>query len=438
MPGHLTIQTYVEGHWRDAMVLSVSDPVKAQESSCSVSYEQPYLLDFIEQMETLFEPAVSVNLPLNWNQADSKGYPAFVYDIIPAGAARKSLMRRFGGEKTDGMDMDFFLLGRCTPSPIGHLRVKESFECIAPSRVEAFPRQEVVDRTNDFLEYAYESGAALGGATGAQGEAPKVIMVEGVDGALYADAMLPDALARRHWLVKFARNQVTERDKNILRAEYHYYKAISQLGLNTISTDGLVLEEADKPSLWMPRFDRRADNGAVERIPVESIYSVCENTVPGSRMNHEDVLSRLIYLWRKNGQGSELEELVCEYLRRDLLNRILGNSDNHGRNTAIFRYRGRFELAPIYDLAPMVLDSEGVTRVTKWVPEHLGNPDWRAICGYFGDWINPDILFERLRGAAELFRALPDLLVELPAEIRSAPSIPLNNLDKRLAEWGLR
>ncbi|MNJ74512.1 hypothetical protein D3C77_714540 [compost metagenome] len=86
----------------------------------------------------------------------------------------------------------------------------------------------------------------------------------------------------------------------------------------------------------------------------------------------------------------------------------------------------------------MVLDPEGITRVTKWVPEHMGNPHWRTICEYFNDLVGPDILFERLRGAAELFRALPDLLVELPAEVKGAQSIPLNSLDKRLVEWGLR
>lgn len=438
MSGQLTLQTYIEGHWHDAMTFSVSNVEKVDESRCSASYDQHYLVNFIDKLETPFEPAISVNIPLSWNQVDSKGYPPFVYDIIPAGAARKSLQKRFGGERPDGMDMSFFLLSRCTPSPIGHLRVKESFEHIDQTHMEAFARKEVVHRTNDFLEYAYESGAALGGATGAQGEAPKLIMVEGDDGALYADAMLSDDLARRHWLVKFARNQATERDKNILRAEYHYYKAISQLGLNTVSTDELVLEEAEKPSLWMARFDRRVANGMVERIPVESIYSVCGNTEPGSRMNHEDVLNRLIQLWRTNGQDRELEELIFEYLRRDLLNRILGNSDNHGRNTAIFRYRDRFELAPIYDLAPMVLDPEGVTRVTKWKLEHMGSPDWRTICGYFRDVVNPDVLFERLLGAAEKFRALPDLLVNLPEEVRRAQSIPMNNLDRRLVEWGLR
>ena len=105
---------------------------------------------------------------------------------------------------------------------------------------------------------------------------------------------------------------------------------------------------------------------------------------------------------------------------------------------AIFRSRGRFELAPIYDLAPMVLDPEGVTRVTKWRPEHMGSPDWRAVCDYFHAITDPAALFERLRAAAQRFRALPDLLVDLPAEVRQARTIPLNNLDTRLAEWGLR
>ncbi len=420
------------------MTLTVADPLHSQASFCSVAYEQPYLLDFIEQMETPLEHAVSVNLPLGWNPVDSEGYPPFIYDIIPAGAARRSLVARFGSDKPDDMDMDLFLLGRCTPSPVGHLRIKEAYEQLPISRREAFPRHDIVERTNDFLEYAYEAGAALGGATGAQGEAPKLLMAEGNDGAFYADAMLPDELSQRHWLVKFARNQVTERDKNILRAEYHYYRAISQLGLDTVSLDGLALEEAEKPSLWMPRFDRQIENGTLQRIAVESIYSLCGNTVPGSRMRHEDVLARLIQLWRDNGQEDEIAALIVEYLRRDLLNRILGNSDNHGRNMAILKHQGRFDLAPIYDLAPMVLDPEGITRATKWQAEHLGNPDWRTICSYFDAWLDADTLFTQLREAAEHFRALPDLLIELPAEVRNAPSIPLNNLDRRLTEWGLR
>ncbi len=433
----LTLQTYVNGQWHDALELSIADTQAVAGSRITSSYKAAYLHDFYAEIESPFEQAVSVNLPVNWSPVDTKGFPAFVLDIIPAGYARKSLFKRFNDEKPPEMDTDLFLLGRCTPSPIGNLRVKESVEALQDTGVEAFARQSVVERTNDFLEYAYEAGAAMGGATGAQGEAPKLLLAEGRDGAFYADAMLDDYQAQSHWLVKFARNKVTENDKDILRAEYHYYQALTRLGLNTISTKGLRLEEADKPSLWMPRFDRIVDGESIERIPVESVYSLLGNTEPGSRLKHEVVLSKLIELWCLSGQADEVPELICEYIRRDLLNRILGNSDNHGRNTSIFRHRGRFDLAPIYDLAPMVLDAEGVTRATKWGAEKKGSPQWREICACFPEWYAPDELYDRIRDAANVFRALPDLLVDMPLDVRQSTAIPVNKLDAHLALWEL-
>ena len=434
----LTIQTYVNGQWHDALDLSFSDTQKVAGTRTTASYKTAYLHDFYPVTDSIFEYAVSVNLPVNWASDDSKGFPAFVYDIIPAGHARKSLLKRFNDEKPEGMDTDLFLLARCTPSPIGNLRVKESVEALETSGAEAFARQQVVERTNDFLEYAYEAGAALGGATGAQGEAPKLLLAEGRDGMFYADAMLDDSLVQSHWLVKFARNKVTENDKNILRAEYQYYKAVSSLGLNTVSTDGLSLEEAEKPSLWMPRFDRIVDGEQVGRIAVESVYSLLGNTEPGSKLKHEAVLSKLIELWCINGQNDEVAQLIFEYIRRDLLNRILGNSDNHGRNTSIFRYRERFDLAPIYDLAPMVLDAEAVTRTTKWHTEIKGSPKWRDICAGFPQWYAPDDLYERIRDAAKAFRALPDLLVDMPLDIRQSNALPVNDLDRHLGYWELQ
>lgn len=438
MPERLTIQTFVDGEWCDALLLSVDSIARVAESTCTVHYEHHYLINHLDEMGSVFAPAVSINLPLDWNLSTTRGYPAFIYDIVPAGAARRSLERRFGQDRPTGMDMELFLLSRCTPAPVGHLRIKESVEQLDLGRAQAFQRQEVVERTNDFLEYAYEQGAAIGGATGAQGEAPKLLMTEDRHGELHADAVLSDAESARHWLIKFARNRVSERDKNILRAEYHYYCAVAALGLDTVPVDGLTLEEARKPSLWMPRFDRRIVEGRVERLPMESIYSVCGNTIPGSAMRHEMVLRRLVELWRANGQAEEVAELVHEYVRRDLLNRILGNSDNHGRNMSIMREGRRLRLAPIYDLAPMVLDPEGVTRVTKWETERAGAPDWQGVCAGLADLTDPAALWAQLLETAEMFRALPGLLQDLPEEISAAQSIPLNNLDERLAQWGLR
>ncbi|HDZ56903.1 MAG TPA: hypothetical protein ENI17_06655 [Pseudomonas xinjiangensis] len=104
---------------------------------------------------------------------------------------------------------------------------------------------------------------------------------------------------------------------------------------------------------------------------------------------------------------------------------------------AIFRYSERFDLIPIYDLAPMVLDAEGVTRATKWEAEKKGSPKWREICACFPQWYAPDYLYERIRGAANEFRALPDLLVDMPLNIRQSKAIPVNNLDSNYELWEL-
>ncbi|MFK3770685.1 type II toxin-antitoxin system HipA family toxin [Pseudomonas putida] len=438
MPLKLTIQAFSDGAWGDAATLTVENPERVADGRCLVAYDSDYIIANLDRMEDRCELALSVNLPLNWDHHDVTGYPAFLYDIIPSGAAKDSLESRYGRLKPEGVEMGLYLLERFTSAPIGHLRIKESVEGLQPDRNEAFAHAEVVERTNEFLEYAYESGAALGGATGANGQAPKLVMTQAHDGALYADAMLPDDQACRHWLIKFARNRGGERDQDILRTEFHYYKAVAALGLDTVPTDGLALEEAVKPSLWMPRFDRRVVDGGVERIPLESVYSICGITGYAHPMAHAEVVHRLVGLWIDNGQQDEVDDLVFEYVRRDLLNRILGNTDNHGRNTSIMRVGGRFRLAPIYDLAPMILDEEGITRTTKWAAERKGSSNWSDNCAELVGYTDPDVLLQRLRNAAEEFRALPDLLTDAPESMRNAASLPVNNLDKRLVEWGLR
>ncbi|MBF8766439.1 HipA domain-containing protein [Pseudomonas putida] len=438
MPLRLVIQAFYEGTWTDAATLTVENPAHVAEGASLVAYDDDYIIANFDRMEDRCERALSVNLPLNWEHHHGKGYPAFLYDIIPSGAAKNALESRYARSKPEGMEMGLYLLKRFAPAPVGHLRIKESIEDLKPGRQEAFARLEVVNRTNEFLEYAFETGAALGGATGANGQAPKLLMTQAHDGALYADAMLADDQARHHWLIKFARNRGSERDNDILRTEFHYYNAVAALGLDTVPTEGLMLEEAVKPSLWMPRFDRRVVHGVVERVPLESVYSICGITGYGQVMAHTEVVRRLVELWTHNGQRDEVEDLVFEYARRDLLNRILGNTDNHGRNISIIREGGKFRLAPIYDLAPMILDEEGVTRTTKWAAERKGSSNWRDNCAELAGYTDPDVLLQRLMDAADGFRALPDLLTGVPESVRNAAPLPVNDLDKRLAQWGLR
>lgn len=305
-----------------------------------------------------------------------------------------------------------------------------------------FARQDVIDRDNTFLEYAHEQGAAIGGASGAGGEAPKLLMVQSAQGLLYPDATLGDAEVTQHWFIKFARNQGLNRDCDILRSEFMYYKALQALGIETVPAQGLALEEGRKPSLWMQRFDRKVTAQSVERFAVESVYSLAQVTEPGSDMNHVEVLALLTTLWKQAGQQAQIPDLVAEYLRRDLLNKILGNSDNHGRNIAIIREVDSLRLAPIYDLAPMVMDDAGITRTTKWSRdvERAGQINWRAACDSLDGIVEPDSAFERLCADAESLRALPDVLhaLGLPRVTMDHPQIALKHLDHHLREWGLK
>lgn len=438
----LTLQVYALGNWLDAMTLVFTEPEKGFEGPCRFGYKTDYVANNLESMASPFSKAVSARLAVDWDSFSLQKAPAFLLDIAPAGAAKRFLMGRVGQDKPEGINSDLFLLGRSTPAPIGHMRIKESAEFADDRPAIGFRRAEVIARDNTFLEYAYEQGAAIGGATGAGGEAPKLLMSEGRNGLLYPDAVLSDDQVVQHWFVKFARNKAAQNDQVILRSEFHYYKALNALGIDTIDVEGLALEEGTKPSLWMKRFDRNVTPEGVERSAVESIYSLAGVTVPGSYMNHLEVIQLLARLWTQAGQTHLIPDLVSDYLRRDLLNKILGNSDNHGRNTSIIRGPDFFRLAPIYDLAPMVMDDEGVTRTTKW-PKDLevaGEVKWREVCNALAVIGDSEALYEKLRKDAEHLLALPDILTSsgLPEATMNHPGIALRNLEQRLKNWGLK
>ena len=438
---NLTLQLFTDGNWRDVMRLEFEQPELGQNSPCSFAYDQHYLVDHLHALGCATAQSVSARIPLAWDLFSTPGMPAFLLDILPAGAARRFLLARLAIPEKENASADLTLLQRCTPAPIGHLRIKESFEALAQGNSLGFDRAEVIARDSRFLEYAYEQGAAVGGATGAGGEAPKLLLAEDAAGLMHPDATLDDAQVLQHWFVKFSRNKANETDRTILRSEFCYYQALERIGVNVVSCDGMRLEEARKPSLWMKRFDRRVDERGVTRLAVESVYSLADVTRPGSYMSHVQAVAALADAWSANGQQDDIPQMVAEYLRRDLINQILGNSDNHGRNTSILRDQTRLMLAPIYDLAPMVMDEEGVTRTTKWPDpiERAGEVDWLAACHSLAAWANPDQVFDGLRNDAQRLLALPDLLsdVGLPSQTFKHPRIALARLNATLNNWGL-
>lgn len=248
-------------------------------------------------------------------------------------------------------------------------------------------------------------------------------------------------------LVKFPRGSRGADDCDILRAEYHYYQELASLGVDTIDGEGMRLIEGGRyPSLWLPRFDMQYRGGAWIRHGLESVYSRM-GVATGSFLRHGEILRRLVTLletqYRVREQGAEFDApaLAIEWVRRDLLNVAFGNSDNHGRNTALLKRPDGLWLSPVYDFAPMKADPEGVTRTTQWGPplEVGGEFDWSGIAASLADLVEPERLMGELRRLAVDLEGLHERLAArgVPARILDLPAVGLRTLDARLKRWGL-
>ncbi len=140
----LVVQTYLTGHWHDALRLVFDDPSQGpQQGACTLSYLAAYLSDHLDDFGTPTAAAVSANLPLSWEVERLPHWPAFLHDILPAGAARRFLLPRLGLSAEEAAQTDFQLLSRCTPAPIGHLRIRESLDEPAQTLSVGFTREQV-------------------------------------------------------------------------------------------------------------------------------------------------------------------------------------------------------------------------------------------------------------------------------------------------------
>ena len=297
---------------------------------------------------------------------------------------------------------------------------------------------------HDFLEYANRQGAAVGGATGAAGMAPKLLLMRDNDEVFIDAHFAGQPKSADPYLVKFARNNRTARDNHVLQAEASYYKILPDLlaetGITTMNPAEIQLLQRDnKPSLWLPRFDVVEADGQLTRLGVESIYSIID-AGPGSAWDHFEVIT---LLWQRLEGLIDLskQDFAIEYVIRDLLNVIFGNSDNHGRNTSFIKHDGKISFAPIYDFAPMKADPEQITRLFRWHKncEASGLVDYAKVAQELADFAPPDRLLDALRTLAPKLLDVPEALraANCPPEILEFPAIGFAHLPEKLNRMGL-
>lgn len=315
--------------------------------------------------------ALSVNVPVDLESYAEDRWPAFLADLLPQGYGRIELLKQLKRDDAAGPVADWALLCAGAGNPIGNLRIKEAHAWImarSGNRVRGFSIEEVAARAGDFNEHLAQHGLFLAGSSGVQGEWPKILLTQAHDGLLYLDHTLPDEDAKAHYIVKFGRGN-DEALANILRLEAPYMQLAKGLGLN-VHAD-LILQER---ALFIPRFDRAVTQDGVVRYGQESIASLCGIGGFGRVPSHNDVCGKL------GEVATDPTRDIIEYIRRDVANIVLGNKDNHARNTAIQRrLDGTIGLTPLFDFAPMWLHPDGIARRVRWQADDGGSPVWRSV-----------------------------------------------------------
>ncbi len=404
----LTLQVHWDNQWHDAGTVTFKEPDKGLLGTPTFSYETDYIIkalenaDDFDKEDLIDRTAVSVNLPCHFTADYFHGEIVPVLrDIIPQGAGRRQLLKSMGYDRDPEHAVDTRLLAEGCVAPIGNLRIKEAAERfdaqVAKSEVLFFGRKEVCSRADGLVQYAHSLRVAIGGASGAAGDAPKLLLVETEDGKYALEGTIPDTDTVRHWLVKFPRGKKTEADIRVLQGEAAIYRLLAARGFNSIP--GAVLDTVDNSyALWLPRFDRERTAGGIVRHGIESIYSMMGKGGDGVRLEHLDVIQKLQACVTK---PEDKDALLAHYLARDVLNTATGNRDNHGRNTSLIKRDKDIELAPAYDVAPMVMDPEAIAMSTWWSDEfldHQRNPDYVTILERLA--LNPELAAKTL--AAEV------------------------------------
>jgi len=445
----LTVQAFIDNSWKDIAKILFPQNTDYTFNTTEIHYESDYA---IQNLFADDHHAVSINHPIElyFDGGDQRGWLKFIDDIIPSGSSRKYWLTQIDTEGMSAQQRQFLLLAYGTISPIGNLRIKESIEAVNKVPTQYFTVSEVANRATDFLSYAQTRGAATGGATGAGGEAPKLLLRRSPSDLVWIDTYQENTnINDKYYLVKFPRGNRRGVNDAVLVTEYHYYHELTEMGFSTIPVTDMKLEKGQNyHSLWLPRFDIEVqEDGTTKRYAMESVYSMLKKP-PSTILDHGETIRELIDLITKSNTIKEknlffdVEAFIVEWVRRDLLNIAFGNSDNHGRNTSFYRDEKGIRLTPIYDFAPMKADPEGIPRTTKWAAPALelgGKFDFIGIAYSLNDLIDPQLLINELRTTAHQLVGLKQRLITrgVPEQIINMPIFGFDFLDEKLEGWGL-
>jgi len=285
----------------------------------------------------------SGNADFQWTGV-TNGLPYFLQDQRPAGFLGRGVPQRFPElalpqRVTDWSDDHYlrYLTQRGSDSVsdlvLGdaalddHLSLtRRRTRVAAAGREQRFPQL-----VSDVME------GALPGSS-AHGEHPKFAV------------LLDEGATSRHVLVKFSppvATAVGQRWSDLLVTECIAQQVLAAAGIEAARSR--IHRFADRTYLEVDRFDRAGVEG---RLGVSSLYAI-DSYLYGKLDNWTDSASRLARDRRIDTATLESVRLVSTF------GSLIANTDRHFGNLAFFdHYEGKFRLAPVYDMLPMMFAPE--------------------------------------------------------------------------------
>jgi serine/threonine-protein kinase HipA len=367
-----TIEIFLHGEWVPAAEF---DPA-GKPHAATFEYLPAYVFYTDSPVPlSLTMPVNGRRLGYDLQTGDAPACPAFLLDLVPQGRGRKYLLKQLGQTDQEAAS-DLLLAQYGAFNPVGNLRLDTAVAFYERCKKDqpdtpagGFSTTQILNRQEDVLEHIWMHSMLAAGTTGVQGAAPKFMLTKDHDGLWHADAALADNHAAEHWLVKLARGKEVN-DALVLASESSYLRVATHCGLRTQGEPSLCGN-----LLFVPRFDRLVDKTGVQRLHQETLASLAGIHDFGLTTSQFDLVKAF------QSHVSDPAEEIAEFIRRDVLNMAMGNPDNHARNTSVQRLPdGTVQLTPLYDFAPMYLDSDYLVRGCRW---RLGSgaelTDWNAV-----------------------------------------------------------
>lgn len=269
-----------------------------------------------------------------------EGLPYYLQDARPAGFLGRTVPGLFPELELPARVVDWtdahvlaYLTRRGTDN-VGNLLLGEE---AADRYMRASSEGGLVEATERATRYPALARAAMAGTppgSSAQGEHPKFL------------AEVKGGEQRSHVLVKFSppRTSLTgQRWADLLVAEHIGHELLSAQGIPACRSSLYTFES--RAFLEVQRFDRV---GAAGRLGAVSLHAI-----DVARYGQLDS-------WAACAQRLLAEKLLpaehAEHIRLlDVFGALIANTDRHFGNITLFdRYEGAFELAPVYDMLPML------------------------------------------------------------------------------------